>query len=218
MPCSDNRGLLHSYYSWSVAAPMIACRAIYGCDLPKDVLGDLVGQHQKKTAVSGWRGWWSRSSTTPAAATAPVPAPLPISASSPKVMDKIAESPPMSPPVSAPPSPSSVASTRGPKEETPEEHNYAKTLRLTSDQLVSLFSRLLMAHGIVTANRISAISELAKGNEFGFICCSIFPSRHRDYKRAYFPSGPRHQNCHFGRRRNHYEIGRPWPPVYHGRP
>ncbi|KAI9021944.1 lipin 3, isoform CRA_b [Hyaloraphidium curvatum] len=116
-----------SYYSWSVAAPMIACRAIYGYDLPGDVLSELVAQHQKKAAVSGWRQWWSRSSAQP-------PAP-------PARTSTSESSPPMSPPVSAPPSPTAASlAVPGPPKEPAreEEYNYAKTLRLTSDQLKEL--------------------------------------------------------------------------------
>lgn len=130
----------NQYYSWSVAAPMIACRAIYGYDLPDDVLADLVAQQQKKASVSAWRGWWSRSSTSSAPPAPAVPASVP-PASPPMIVKQTESPPPLSPPLSAPPSPQgSITVVRRDSAPPPEEeeHTYAKTLRLTSDQLKSL--------------------------------------------------------------------------------
>ncbi|TIB92367.1 LNS2-domain-containing protein [Wallemia mellicola] len=122
----DNKGLVcrynDSYLDWYSSAPVIASLAIYRRSLNEpimvshkddtDVDTTKKQTHKPQTSESGWSRWWSKSKSDPdLAATA---------ASQAKT-----EQPP-APPVTPP------------KQEKQDKKHYAKTLRLTSDQLKSL--------------------------------------------------------------------------------
>lgn len=131
------------YLTWDNASPVLASLAVYRKSLVEHPEHhrhvDESAQQSKASHRRGWSLWWGRGrSETPPATDATSISSMPTAETSPPTSPP--ESPPDSPrslPVADTP-PFSRRATDGDDEFPPEDHSkhYAKTLRLTSDQLV----------------------------------------------------------------------------------
>ncbi|GAA5997262.1 phosphatidate phosphatase PAH1 [Rhodotorula paludigena] len=133
------------YLTWDNASPVLASLAVYRKSLVEHPEHhrhvDESAQQSKASHRRGWSLWWGRGrSETPPATDATSISSMPTAETSPPTSPP--ESPPDSPrslPVADTP-PFSRRATDGDDEFPPEDHSkhYAKTLRLTSDQLKAL--------------------------------------------------------------------------------
>ncbi|KAJ3290772.1 Lipin-3 [Borealophlyctis nickersoniae] len=131
-----------NYYSWAVAAPIIMSNLSFGKALPEEALGRLLKQQilqgrthpdvSRRYSFGHLRSWWSRSSTTKTTSVAAdgkvnVETDIKTETKETAVVNKPKE---VTPP---PPSPSEK-----PQQVHKHKTNYAKSLRLTSEQLKAL--------------------------------------------------------------------------------
>ncbi len=121
------------YHSWHTAGPAMVGVLAFGRRLPDDVIASLA---QKKSA-SSWRSWWSgrnnassidKSRNASPNATSP---PSPGRFLHPEIQETIKYA-------SSNASDSQTVNSRDASPTRPPTQNYAKTLRLTSDQLVCI--------------------------------------------------------------------------------
>jgi len=177
------------YLTWDNASPVLASLAVYRKSLVDHPEHHKHIDRSAKRSGRGWGLWWGRNRSSTVAGDAASSVSLPGSETSPTTSPPI--SPPESPqagPVEDPPAfqPASPPPEVHEDDFPPEDHtkHYAKTLRLTSDQLVRFFVSLatsprLIFHSFWTLQKalklnkgMNTISFSVRSSYSGYATCT----------------------------------------------
>lgn len=166
------------YLTWDNASPLLASLSVYRkslIDHPEYHKHVSSTEDETSRTTRGWRSWWSSRGSSS----------LPPDAQSQSSAPTSRTSPPTSPPMSPPDSPRSApvpehndssppASPPFPAVEDDENRkHYAKTLRLTSEQLVCRISVLTGEQTLTLAPTLPEIAQTQEGHEYNLVLGSV---------------------------------------------